>query len=95
MAQAFLIAMGRRANLEGLGLERIGVEYSQKGLPLDERLRATQKHIYGAGDVTGRYLFTHTAGYEAGVVIANAVFHLPRKVNYRFMPRQFQEQYLE
>ncbi len=86
-AQALLIAMGRRANLEGLGLERIGVEYSQKGLSLDERLRSTQRHIYGAGDVTGRYLFTHAAGYEAGVVIANAVFHLPRKVNYRFMPR--------
>ena len=86
-SEALLVAMGRKANLEDLGLEEIGVEFSPKGLNLDERLRTSQKHIYGAGDVTGRYQFTHAAGYEGGVVIANAVFHLPRKVNYRFMPR--------
>lgn len=86
-SEALLVAMGREANLQGLGLEGIGVDFTDKGLILDERLRTTQKHIYGAGDVTGRYLFTHAAGYEGGVVIANAVFHLPRKVNYRFMPR--------
>ncbi len=86
-SKALFVAMGRKANLEDLGLEEIGVEFSPKGLNLDERLRTSQKHIYGAGDVTGRYQFTHAAGYEGGVVIANAVFHLPRKVNYRFMPR--------
>jgi dihydrolipoamide dehydrogenase len=86
-AEALLVAMGRQANLQGLGLESIGVEFTEKGLSLDERLRTTQRHIYGAGDVTGTYQFTHAAGYEGGVVIANAVFHLPRKVNYRFMPR--------
>jgi pyruvate/2-oxoglutarate dehydrogenase complex dihydrolipoamide dehydrogenase (E3) component len=85
--EVLLIALGREANLDDLGLENTGIEYSSKGLILDERLRSTQKHIYGAGDVTGRYLFTHAAGYEGGVVIANAVFHLPKKVNYRFIPR--------
>ncbi len=86
-AEALLVAMGRQANLDGLGLEKIGVEFTKKGLKLDDRLRTTQSHIYGAGDVTGTYQFTHAAGYEGGVVIANAVFHLPRKVNYKFMPR--------
>ncbi len=86
-SEALLVAMGRQANLQGLGLEGIGVEFTERGLSLDERLRTTQKNIYGAGDVTGTYQFTHAAGYEGGVVIANAVFHLPKKVNYRFMPR--------
>jgi pyruvate/2-oxoglutarate dehydrogenase complex dihydrolipoamide dehydrogenase (E3) component len=49
-------------------------------------MRTTQKHIYAAGDVTGKYLFTHAAGYEGGIVVSNAVFHLPRKANYTFLP---------
>ena len=85
-AEAILVAAGREANLKGLGLEGIGVEFDGRGLKLDERLRTTQKHIYGAGDVTGGYQFTHAAGYEGGVVVTNAVFHLPRKVDYTYMP---------
>ncbi|RJX35915.1 MAG: mercuric reductase [Desulfarculus sp.] len=85
-AEQLLVALGRRANLEGLNLEAAGVEYSPRGLVLDSRLRTSQKHIYGAGDVTGAYQFTHAAGYEAGVALANAVFRLPRKVDYTFLP---------
>jgi pyruvate/2-oxoglutarate dehydrogenase complex dihydrolipoamide dehydrogenase (E3) component len=85
-AETILVALGRKANLGGLGLESIGVEFNGKGLRLDSRLRTTQKHIYGAGDVTGAFQFTHAAGYEGGVVIANAVFHLPRKTDYTNMP---------
>jgi pyruvate/2-oxoglutarate dehydrogenase complex dihydrolipoamide dehydrogenase (E3) component len=44
------------------------------------------KHIYAAGDVNGAYQFTHAAGYEGGIVIKNAIFHLPTKVNYTNMP---------
>jgi len=50
------------------------------------RLRTSQKHIYAAGDVTGAYQFTHAAGYEGGIVISNAIFHLPRKADYTFLP---------
>lgn len=85
-AETILVAMGRVANLDGLGLEDIGVTFDRKGLKLDQRLRTTQKHIYGAGDVTGAYLFTHAAGYEGGIVVSNAIFHLPRKVDYTFLP---------
>ena len=46
----------------------------------------THKHIYAAGDVTGAFQFTHAAGYEGGIVVSNAVFHLPRKADYTFMP---------
>jgi len=85
-AETILVAMGREANLADLGLENLGVEFSGKGLQVDNRLRTTQKHIYAAGDATGSYLFTHAAGYEGGIVISNAIFHLPRKVNYTYLP---------
>lgn len=85
-AEKILVAMGRTPNLEGLGLNSIGVEFDGKGLKTDDRLRTTQKHIYAAGDVTGTYQFTHAAGYEGGIVIANAIFHLPRKTDYTFLP---------
>jgi len=85
-AEVILVAAGRTANLDGLGLQGIGVEHDRQGLKLDERLRTNVKHIYGAGDVTGRYLFTHAAGYEGGIVVSNAIFRLPRKVNYIFFP---------
>jgi len=83
---AILVAIGRTFNLDGLGLENIGVQFDRRGLKLDNRLRTAQKHIYGAGDVTGQYLFTHAAGYEGGIVIRNAIFHLPAKVDYTNIP---------
>jgi len=85
-AEMILVAAGRIANLDGLGIERIGVQFDRRGLRLDERLRTNIKHIFGAGDVTGSYLFTHAAGYEGGIVVSNAIFRLPRKVNYTFFP---------
>jgi pyruvate/2-oxoglutarate dehydrogenase complex dihydrolipoamide dehydrogenase (E3) component len=84
--ETILVAAGRKANLEGLGLEGVGVEFDGRGLRLDDRLRTTQKHIYGAGDVTGGYQFTHAAGHEGGVVVTNAVFRLPRKIDYTYLP---------
>ena len=85
-AETILVAMGRRPNIEGLGLDTIGVEFDKKGIKVDSRLRTSQKHIYAAGDVTGAYQFTHAAGYEGGVIVGNAVFHLPRKADYTFLP---------
>ena len=85
-AEALLAALGREANLKGMNLEGIGVPYDDKGLKLDERLRTNHRHIYGAGDVTGTHQFTHAAGYEGGIVVSNVIFHLPRKVDYTYLP---------
>jgi pyruvate/2-oxoglutarate dehydrogenase complex dihydrolipoamide dehydrogenase (E3) component len=49
-------------------------------------MRTNQKHIYAAGDVTGMNQFTHAAGYEGGIVVSNAIFHLPRKADDTLMP---------
>jgi pyruvate/2-oxoglutarate dehydrogenase complex dihydrolipoamide dehydrogenase (E3) component len=81
-----LVSVGRKPNIEGLGLESIGVVFDRRGIKVDERLRTNQKHIYGAGDAIGGYLFTHSAGYEGGIVLSNAIFRLPRKTNYTYIP---------
>lgn len=85
-AETILVALGREANLKGLNLEGIGIPFDDKGLRLDARLRTNHKHIYGAGDVTGTYQFTHAAGYEGSIVVSNAIFHLPRKADYTYLP---------
>ena len=85
-AETLLIAMGRAPNIKGLGLEKIGLTYNNKGIEVDNRLRTNHKHIYAAGDITGKYQFTHAAGYEGGIVITNAIFHLPRKTDYTLLP---------
>ena len=85
-AETLLVALGRQANVDGLGLENIGLAFDHRGVKVDRRLRTTHKHIFAAGDVAGGYQFTHAAGYEGGIVVSNAVFHLPRKVNFTYMP---------
>ncbi len=85
-SETILAAMGREANVNGLGLKGIGVAFDNRGIRVDDRMRTTHKHIYAAGDVTGAYQFTHAAGYEGGIIVSNAVFHLPRKADYTFFP---------
>jgi len=81
-----LIAAGRKANLDSLGLEQAGVELNNSRLKLDARLRTSNKNIYACGDVAGPYLFTHMAEHQAGVVLRNALFHWPSKVQTRNIP---------
>ena len=85
-AEQILIAMGRRSNTEGLGIDKTGVELEKGNVKVDGRMRSSRPHIFAAGDVTGQYQFTHAAGYEAGIVVANAIFHLPRKADYTLLP---------
>jgi pyruvate/2-oxoglutarate dehydrogenase complex dihydrolipoamide dehydrogenase (E3) component len=84
--ETILIAAGRKANLGGLGLEGISLAFDKKGLTVDSRLRTNHPNIFAAGDATGSFLFTHAAGYEGGIVLGNAVLHLPRKVDYTYLP---------
>ncbi len=72
--EELLVAVGRRPNVEGLGLEEVGVKVGRRGVEVDERMRTSVPSIYACGDVAGRYLFTHSAGYEAVRVIRDAFF---------------------
>lgn len=81
-----MVAMGRVPNTDGLGLEEIGVQIEDCAIKVDSRMRSSLRHIFAAGDVTGTYQFTHAAGYEAGVVLSNAVFRLPIAADYTNFP---------
>lgn len=82
-----LVATGRRANSDGLALEAAGVRRDERGYVMtDERLRTSARHIYACGDVVGHRLFTHVAEHHAGVILRNALFHLPAKVERRTIP---------
>lgn len=84
---ALLVALGRKPNTENLNLDKIGVKLTDKGhVVTDSYLRTTVSHIYACGDVTGPYAFTHMAGYQASVVVRNAIFPFRQKVSYRAVP---------
>lgn len=85
-AETLLLAQGRTPNTVGLGLEGIDVLHDARGIKVDNRMRTNHRHIYAAGDVNGGFQFTHAAGYEGGIVVSNAIFHLPRKADYTWMP---------
>jgi dihydrolipoamide dehydrogenase len=85
-ADEILVAIGRMPNVDGLNLEAAGVEYNKKGIVVNESLQTTAKNIWACGDVVGHYLFTHTAEYQAGIVVRRALFRLPAKVDYSVVP---------
>ena len=74
-----LLAVGRRPNVTGLGLEEVGVAYDKKGIQVDDQLRTTNKKIFAAGDVASKYQFTHVAGHSGVIVVQNALLPLPKR----------------
>jgi pyruvate/2-oxoglutarate dehydrogenase complex dihydrolipoamide dehydrogenase (E3) component len=81
-----LVAAGRRPSIEALNLPAAGIETSAKGIAVDARMRTTNRRVFAVGDVTGGPQFTHVANYHAGIVIRNALFRLPAKIDYRALP---------
>lgn len=81
-----LVATGRAPNVEELGLDAAGIAVGRKGVEVDARLRTTNRRVFAVGDVTGGPAFTHVAGQHASVVIKNALFRLPAKVDYAALP---------
>jgi dihydrolipoamide dehydrogenase len=82
-----LIATGRQPNVDGIGLESLGLVPNPTGLVTDERGRVEgAEHVWAAGDVTGAAPFTHTANYQARIVVANLRGH-PMMGDYRALPR--------
>lgn len=81
-----LLAVGRTANVDGLGLEAAGVKYSPKGIEVDGALRTTNRKISAIGDVAGGLQFTHVAGYHAGLIIRRLLFKVPVKTDTSAIP---------
>ncbi len=84
-----LIAVGRRPNVKGFGLEELGVEIGPRGTVADDMfMRTNYPNILCAGDVAGPYQFTHTAAHQAWYASVNALFgdFKKFKVDYRVVP---------
>ncbi len=81
-----LVAAGRKPNIESLGLDKVNIAHTQKGVVTDNRLRTNHKNVFAIGDIAGPFQFTHAAGYQAGIVIQNILFKLPAKVSYKAFP---------
>ena len=82
-----LLATGRRANTEGLGLDEAGIRQDRAGIVVNKGLKTTNRRVYAIGDVAGGAQFTHLANHQAGLVIRNALFRLPVRVNEHIVPR--------
>ncbi len=82
-----LIALGRRPNTEGLGLEAAGIEHGRNAIAVGPDLRTTNRRVYAIGDVAGGMQFTHVAGYHAGVVIRSVLLGLPVRAKAHHIPR--------
>jgi pyruvate/2-oxoglutarate dehydrogenase complex dihydrolipoamide dehydrogenase (E3) component len=83
-AERLLVSTGRRPNVEGVGLEAVGVRVSDRGVEVDERLAAAPG-VWAIGDVTGVALFTHVGKYQGRVAAAN-VAGRDRRADYRAIP---------
>tara|TARA_B110000305_G_scaffold228694_1_gene278789 strand:+ start:5906 stop:8032 length:2127 start_codon:yes stop_codon:yes gene_type:complete len=85
-----LVAVGRRANTAGFGLEELGVAINDNGtVSVDQYLRTSCPTIFACGDVAGPYQLTHAAGHQAWFAGVNALFGQFKKfaVDYRVMPQ--------
>lgn len=84
-----LVAVGRKANVEGMGLENLGLELTAQGtLKVDDYMRTRFHNIFACGDVAGPYQFTHMASHQAWYASVNALFGRFKKfkVDYRVVP---------
>lgn len=81
-----LVAAGRKPGIDGLGLDAAGIEYSPRGIKVNSGLKTTNRKVYAIGDVAGGLQFTHMANYHAGLVIRNALFRMPVRVDTSAIP---------
>jgi dihydrolipoamide dehydrogenase len=83
-----LLATGRRAAYDGLNLEGLGVATDAQGLVVDATMRTNVPHVWAAGDVTGRHMYTHAGDYAAEIAGWNAAGGAPeRRADFRVVPR--------
>ncbi|MBD3617588.1 MAG: FAD-dependent oxidoreductase [Gracilimonas sp.] len=83
---ALLMAVGRAANYQSLNLDDAGINYSKRGITVSDRCKTNINHIYAAGDVTGRYQFTHMSEHMAKVAASNAILKVPMKIDTKHVP---------
>jgi pyruvate/2-oxoglutarate dehydrogenase complex dihydrolipoamide dehydrogenase (E3) component len=81
-----LLATGRSPSLEELNLQAAGIEYTERGVSVNEKCRTNKSHIYACGDITGEYQFTHMSEHMAKVAVQNALLKIPKKMDSSHVP---------
>jgi pyruvate/2-oxoglutarate dehydrogenase complex dihydrolipoamide dehydrogenase (E3) component len=77
-----LVGVGRTPNVEGLGLESAGIDFTGQGVRVNNRLQTSNRKVFAAGDVCSRFKFTHAADAMAQIVVQNALFPHPFGLGY-------------
>ncbi|MFC2009108.1 dihydrolipoyl dehydrogenase family protein [Chloroflexota bacterium] len=86
VGDALLVATGRRPNVDGLDMERAGVEYDRKGIHVNSRLRTSHHDVYAAGDCTGGLQFSHYAGWQGFMATRNALLPVSTAGTSEYVP---------
>ena len=85
-----LVAVGRKANVDGLNLDALGIEYSSRGIKVDDHLRTKVKNIYASGDVIDKKIpkLTPTAEYESNYIAIDILLPgmFKKKIAYPVIP---------
>ena len=84
--EKLLVATGRRTNVEGLGLDNVGVELDSPYVPIDDHMQVSDG-LWAVGDITGKGLFTHIAAYQAPIAAASILGEEHAPADDRAMPR--------
>lgn len=84
-ADMVLIATGRKPCTEGLALEQAGIEYSPKGIVVDDDFQTNVSGVYAIGDVNGRCLLAHAATFQ-GLHVVNRILNRPDDIRFDVMP---------
>ena len=84
-ADQILVSTGRSPVLEGLNLEAAGIEYTRKGITVDDHYKTTAKNIYAIGDVNGKIMLAHAASHQ-GIAAAEAIMGIEHKGNHEVVP---------
>jgi dihydrolipoamide dehydrogenase len=81
-----LISVGRRPNLDGLeALD--GLEFTRKGINVDEGMRTNLGNVYAAGDITGKIMLAHVASRQAEVAVSRTLKEIPvQRIAYNAIP---------
>ncbi len=83
-----LVAVGRKANVDGMDLDKLGIEYSDNGIKVDDHLRTSVKNIYASGDVIDKKIpkLTPTAEFESNYIAMDILNPLSGKIDYPVIP---------
>jgi pyruvate/2-oxoglutarate dehydrogenase complex dihydrolipoamide dehydrogenase (E3) component len=86
LVDEILVGVGRVPNVDGLGLEKAGVDFNKHGVVTNDCLQTSNKRIFAAGDISLKHKFTHTADASARIVLQNALFYGRKKLSALTIP---------